>query len=257
MGVIKYAKAVRQGRGERELMMRRAIRRWGFAGLVLCCGTVNGFAGDSVNYRFGDWTVTVSPRHSDLASMKKTNATVEQAVVQPDRKNNQTGLIRQVSSTQEIPAPVPSVEAVTIQPTPTPIADVPAPSPSTNNTITFPERSSLPTANGYASDLPIIRPRPNIETLNRTPVIPQTAQYRDIYFSIPFNRSEYNHYPNYRHDATMELLFNQMRPTIMQRTTTTVGDPGGNYSTGYGYPYNYPPYPFYPFGYGVILHRAP
>jgi hypothetical protein len=32
------------------------------------------------------------------------------------------------------------------------------------------------------------------------------ASYRQIYRSIPFNRALYNANPNYRHDATMELL---------------------------------------------------
>jgi hypothetical protein len=37
------------------------------------------------------------------------------------------------------------------------------------------------------------------------------ASYQQIYRSIPFNRALYNANPNYRHDATMELLTGQSR----------------------------------------------
>ncbi len=46
--------------------------------------------------------------------------------------------------------------------------------------------------------------------------------YRQVYDSIPFSRAEYNANPSYRHDATMEFLFGQMRPTVIQRGTTKV-----------------------------------
>lgn len=46
--------------------------------------------------------------------------------------------------------------------------------------------------------------------------------YRQVYNSIPFSRAEYDASPSYRHDATMEFLFGQMRPTVIQRGTTKV-----------------------------------
>ena len=39
--------------------------------------------------------------------------------------------------------------------------------------------------------------------------------YRQVYDSIPFNRAEYLANPGYRHEATMEILFGQLRPTTI------------------------------------------
>ncbi len=47
-------------------------------------------------------------------------------------------------------------------------------------------------------------------------------RYRAIYESLPFRRSEYNANPSYRHEATMELLLGQLRPTVIHRGTTQV-----------------------------------
>lgn len=44
--------------------------------------------------------------------------------------------------------------------------------------------------------------------------------YQRIYQSIPFRRSEYLANPSYRHDTTVEILFGQMRPTVIQRNDT-------------------------------------
>lgn len=47
-------------------------------------------------------------------------------------------------------------------------------------------------------------------------VIPQpvwSPRYSEIYRSIPFSRAEYDADPTYRHNATMELLLKQLRPT--------------------------------------------
>lgn len=49
-------------------------------------------------------------------------------------------------------------------------------------------------------------------------VLPMT--YAQAYAQIPFSRSEYEANPSYRHDAAMEILFGQMRPTVISRTTT-------------------------------------
>jgi hypothetical protein len=55
------------------------------------------------------------------------------------------------------------------------------------------------------------------------PVPSELAQrYQSIYDSIPFSRAEYEANPSYRHDATMELLFGQMRPTVIQRSQVNV-----------------------------------
>lgn len=39
--------------------------------------------------------------------------------------------------------------------------------------------------------------------------------YEDVYRSIPYNYTEYLANPGYRHEATMEILFGQLRPTTV------------------------------------------
>ena len=68
-----------------------------------------------------------------------------------------------------------------------------------------------------------------------------TAKYEEVY--------EYDANPSYRHDATMEFLFGQMRPTVIQRSTTRVdvNMPEALAYPGMGYPhlYNLPYFPWY------------
>lgn len=40
----------------------------------------------------------------------------------------------------------------------------------------------------------------------------KVSEYEQVYRSIPFRRSEYVANPSYRHEATMEFLFDQLRP---------------------------------------------
>ena len=54
------------------------------------------------------------------------------------------------------------------------------------------------------------------------PVSRVRSSYAEIYNSIPFSRAEYDANPSYRHDATLELMFGKMRPTIIQRSSTRV-----------------------------------
>ena len=49
-------------------------------------------------------------------------------------------------------------------------------------------------------------------------------RYQGIYNSIPFNRSEYNANPSYRHDATMEILTgNARQQTIIRQAAQPAG----------------------------------
>ena len=41
--------------------------------------------------------------------------------------------------------------------------------------------------------------------------------YEEVYNSIPYRQAEYYANPSYRHDATMEILFGQLRPTTIVR----------------------------------------
>ncbi|WP_139228550.1 hypothetical protein [Planctomicrobium piriforme] len=47
---------------------------------------------------------------------------------------------------------------------------------------------------------------------------PNPKSYESVYHSIPYRRAEYLANPSYRHDATMEFLFGQLRPTVINRT---------------------------------------
>lgn len=46
-----------------------------------------------------------------------------------------------------------------------------------------------------------------------------SASYTEVYNSIPFRRSEYLANPNYRHEATIELLLGQIRPKTVTNVT--------------------------------------
>lgn len=42
-------------------------------------------------------------------------------------------------------------------------------------------------------------------------------EYRAAYDAVPYRRAEYLANPSYRHDAAMEILFGEMRPTVIHR----------------------------------------
>ena len=47
------------------------------------------------------------------------------------------------------------------------------------------------------------------------------SAYAEVYNSIPFRRSEYLVNPSYRHDATIELMLGQIRPTTVTNVMVT------------------------------------
>lgn len=51
-------------------------------------------------------------------------------------------------------------------------------------------------------------------------------RYREIYESIPFNRTEYEANPSYRHEATIELLLGEPRPKVVLRGPRWIGPAG-------------------------------
>jgi hypothetical protein len=55
----------------------------------------------------------------------------------------------------------------------------------------------------------------------------QGRRYEDAYNSIPYSQLEYRANPSYRHDAAMELLFGELRPTtiVRQSAPQTVDSP--------------------------------
>ncbi len=49
---------------------------------------------------------------------------------------------------------------------------------------------------------------------------PAVADYKTVYNAIPYSRAEYLANPGYRHEATMEFLFGEMRPTTIHKQDT-------------------------------------
>lgn len=98
-----------------------------------------------------------------------------------------------------------------------------------------------------------ITPGPRSTPLNR--------EYEEIYNSIPFRRSEYLANPSYRHDTTVELMFGEMRPTVVHRNDTPqrvqnprpdvyrpyIPSTGELYRLTHPYLYSAPYVPFFPF----------
>lgn len=90
---------------------------------------------------------------------------------------------------------------------------------------------------------------------------PLHREYEEIYNSIPFRRSEYLANPSYRHDTTVELMFGEMRPTVVHRNDTPqrvqnprpdvyrpyIPSTGELYRLTRPYLYSAPYVPFFPF----------
>lgn len=55
--------------------------------------------------------------------------------------------------------------------------------------------------------IPVVTPAPGVDP----------AAYWCVYRTIPFIRTEYLANPSYRHEATMEFLFGQLRPTVIHK----------------------------------------
>lgn len=183
---------------------------------LLACGLAAGFsltasssfAEEPVRQTFGTWSVTIQP-----------------GVRRSSLRKEDFSPIRLVS--QQDPAPADAVEA--FPPPPAGTTDEPPPAPLA------PDES------------------PAVHLPGTTPAaVPAQVSlvrlYSQVYNAIPFSRAEYNANPSYRHDATMEFLFGQLRPTVIQRGTTVIKQRPS--AMPYGYP-AYSPYGFnsyfYPF----------
>ena len=78
------------------------------------------------------------------------------------------------------------------------------------------------------------------------------ALYQSVYRSVPYRRSEWDANPAYRHDATMELLTGNPRPTVIQQQFgVSSGSPGFAPALPFGYELGAYPYGFFsaPYGY--------
>ncbi len=71
------------------------------------------------------------------------------------------------------------------------------------------------------------------------PQIIPAVSYIEAYNSVPFSRTEYEANPGYRHDAAMEIMFRQLRPTTIVRQYTPRAI---RYPDFYQYPFARYPY---------------
>lgn len=234
-------------------IMSRLWKFGAFAVLVFCLGVIEVVAGETTKVEFDGWTVSITPR---IQAAGKVKSQVDSAVAAPSpaepekSRSSQQGIAVRPASYQQVdPAPLPS--------------PIPEP-PQLNQTVAVEAPMLSNTASSLASGSqhsapctdcgpPILIPRAGPQIIKEQPVVPQAMNYKDIYFAIPFNRAEYNANPSYRHEATMEILFNQLRPTVIQRSTSNVYQYNYGNNGAFGYPYGNATYPFYPYGYPYLL----
>ena len=226
------------------------------AGLLLS-NSLTAFATERTVYDFKGWKVTVNSRVSDASptdGLSFTQNRRELPTILPRRKPTTS------NSFAVIPVSMQQTESV-VPPSPDPDATTsgtdfgPAPADINRGTHvhSIDPLSSMIVIPCEGCALPIIIPRPTVETLTPATVVSlpnQALAYREVYDSIPFSRAEYQANPSYRHDATMELLFGQLRPTVIQRGTTNVN----HYYHNNGW--NYPLQPYYPYSLGLRIHQS-
>ena len=79
--------------------------------------------------------------------------------------------------------------------------------------------SAVPPAPAKTTPVPKAKPKQAEAsvTTEQPCLTPGCSNYDVTYRSIPFRRSEYLANPSYRHEATMEIMFGQLRPTVIQK----------------------------------------
>lgn len=206
--------------------------RWLVCGALACDGGAIGLAADSVVQDFDGWRITIQPGDFPVAAGAKDHVPPAPIVFSTTAGSQAQAEVRlvslQTSETVEQSKPV-----------------APAPQP-------------------HADDLPVIVPGECCDKAGVVSVDPPAGRvdprylsqmYSEVYQSIPFIRAEYNANPSYLHDATMEFLFGQMRPTVIHRGTTNVNHHYPDY--GYGFNrYAYPPFQVVVPGIGLRVHRS-
>jgi hypothetical protein len=217
----------------RSFNMNFRINGWkllGFAS-VLCCA--NAFAVESKVYDVDGWTITITPQDKVPPRVTSTPAVKQTA--------NATESIQKTKSQLEV-RPVSFTQQDAAQPVPAK-AEAPVPADLVPQAKTS-EGPVIDPGTGLLYEAPIIRPRVVDRMPDPRQIPPQAQMYKDIYSSLPYIRTEYGYYPNYRHDTTMELLFNQMRTMIIQRNSPVESTPTNinNYIP-------YTPFPYSPYNY--------
>lgn len=211
--------------------MNRKLIRWMVCGAMAFGGGAVGFAADAVVQDFDGWKITIQPGDFPVATGAKDHVPPSPTVFSTQAGSNGKSSVKLVSLRQnegvELPNPA-----------------VPAPEPSTDGLPVIVPGECCDKEGVVAVDPPAGRVDPRY----------MSQMYYEIYKSIPFIRAEYDANPSYIHDSTMEILFGQMRPTVIQRGTTTVNHNYPDY--GYGFNgYAYPPLQLVVPGVGLRIHR--
>jgi len=170
-------------------LFTRPGRRLAFAGLLLAAASAQAAESAPKNTVFksdaGDaWTVSIKPASRVAESEPRTIPVPRPVDVIP--------AVAQV----EVAPPQPGLPETDLPPIPT----------TSQESVT-----GAHTAHGVTV-VPDIRT--STELLGR--------RYAEAYRAIPFNRAEYDANPSYRHEAAMELVFGQMRPTTIVKQVGAV-----------------------------------
>uniref|UniRef100_A0A7C4LPH0 Uncharacterized protein n=1 Tax=Schlesneria paludicola TaxID=360056 RepID=A0A7C4LPH0_9PLAN len=162
-------------------------------------------------------------------------------------------------------------QRVVVQPGPAAVPS--APGSAAGQVSAIRRVSFVQPADAFAAPLPTQPPPPEVHQLPAAPPpgdrvaplpplldldpVALAQRYRQIYAAIPFDRAEYEANPSYRHEATMELLFGQMRPMVVERRQIAVDvrTPPGMLPAPYSW-YGFNSYFFPIFSPGYRVHRS-
>lgn len=229
--------------------MSSSIKRLGKMNAKCCYGLLTGVAlmttaVESVCaevYDFSGWKISITPKADNALPVKK--ADVAHAIQLSTLPTN--GDEVRTSSRLQNPLVIRPASFNTNEgeARPAPIPPVPSGESEVTRLQTQWEYNGEPAVTPVPAEVPPVAPASVPVTMN------MASQYQEIYLSIPFSRVEYNANPSYRHDATMEILFGQMRPTVVYRTPAPVYN---YYDSGSFFPQQ----PYYPYSYGLRIHRS-
>ncbi len=217
--------------------MNNKLTRWLVCGAMAFGSGATAFAADAVVQDFDGWKITIQPGDFPVAAGTKDHVPPSPTAFSTPAGSKAKSRVQLVSLRQNAGGELPK-----------PAAPAPAPAPEPN-----------------ADGLPVIVPGEYFDKEGVVAVEPPSGRvdprymsqmYYEIYKSIPFIRAEYNANPSYIHDSTMEILFGQMRPTVIHRGTTNVNHNYPDYGYGYGFNgYIYPPLQVVVPGIGLRIHR--
>lgn len=108
----------------------------------------------------------------------------------------------------DLPADAPKIEQA-VEPPPAPAIAVPPAPPAANSQADGTYRFANPVTG--KEWVMTITPAARQEA-------PLARAYREAYDAVPYHRAEYLANPAYRHEAAMEFVFGQQRPTVIQKT---------------------------------------